>query len=144
MKDEFSIRPATQDDYQYCYRLTKKNMHELFLRHWGGWNPSEFRKSFDVNAVSMVMVNGRRSGYYSIKNTKNGIHIDNIQLSPAIQGRGIGTEILEDLLRKYGNRRISLRTFTDNPAKRLYERFGFKIIERVASTILMEKAPMQS
>jgi len=35
MMPEYTLRCATGDDYQYCYRLTKRNMSDLFGRRWG-------------------------------------------------------------------------------------------------------------
>lgn len=122
---KYSIRPACDTDYQYCYRLTKRNMFDLFCRHWGGWVSAEFRKDFNPDTVSMVVMNGRRVGYLSVKHDDQGIYIENIQLSPFLHGRGIGTEILEQLLNRHDEEAIRLTTFSDNPARRLYERLGF-------------------
>lgn len=41
------------------------------------------------------------------------------------RGRGVGTALLEELLTQTGDSSISLSVETDNPAVRLYERFGF-------------------
>ena len=69
MTAEYTIRPASSEDYWYCYRLTKKNMLHLFTRHWGGWVPAKFREGFDVDAISIIVVAGRRAGYLSAKRT---------------------------------------------------------------------------
>lgn len=53
-----------------------------------------------------------------------------IIVSPACRGRGIGTELLRNLIHlaktKFNIELIHLEVYEDNPAKRLYERFGFK------------------
>ena len=48
-------------------------MFALFCRHWGGWVPAEFRKSFNPDNVSMVIMNGRRVGYMSVRRDDQGI-----------------------------------------------------------------------
>ena len=138
---KYSIRPSCDADYQYCYRLTKRNMLDLFCRHWGGWDSAEFRKGFNSDNVSMVVMNGRRVGYLSMKLDDQGIYIENLQLSPSMHGRGIGTEILEQLLKRHEREFIRLTTFSDNPARRLYERLGFIITEHRDGTLQMVRLP---
>ncbi|WP_144053598.1 GNAT family N-acetyltransferase [Methylotuvimicrobium buryatense] len=138
---KYSIRPACDADYQYCYRLTKRNMFDLFCRHWGGWASGEFRKSFNPDHISMVVMHGRRVGYLSVKRDDCGVYIENIQLSPFLHGRGIGTEILEQLLNRHCEEAIRLTTFSDNPARRLYERLGFIVTEREEATLRMARLP---
>jgi len=135
------MRPATGEDYWYCYRVMKKNMLELFARHWGGWNPAKFREGFDLGAISIVMVAGSRAGYLSVKPRQDGLYIDNIQLSPRFQGRGLGTNILTRLIADNPSAHIYLTTFSDNPAKRLYERLGFTIADRDGATLTMLRNP---
>jgi len=137
----YDVRPATSDDYAYCYRLTKRNMYELFCKHWGGWVPTEFRKGFIVEDVSIVIIAGKRAGFLSTKKKHTSVYIDNIQLSPVRQGQGIGTKLLNNLIATYSKVGIFLTTFDDNPAKRLYERLGFVVVERNGMTVKMEKLP---
>lgn len=139
---EYTLRSATKDDYQYCYRLTRKNMYDLFCRHWGGWVASEFRKGFVVKHITMVIIAGRRSGYFGVKHCPDGKYIDNIQISPAWQGYGIGSDILDRIINDCDQESVRLTTFDDNPARRLYERKGFTVTERHGSTIKMEKQPL--
>lgn len=138
-KINYELRPASVDDYQYCYRLTKRNMHALFCRHWGGWVPSEFKKGFVAKNITMIVIAGRRAGYLSVKTSSEFIYIDNMQLSPRLQRRGLGTKILTHQLTKHSGKRILLTTFDDNPAKKLYERLGFTVTEREGQTVKMEK-----
>jgi len=138
---DYTLRPASKYDYRYCYRLTKKNMHDLYCRHWGGWLAAEFRNGFVLNNITMVIIAGRRAGYISVKQTPDSIYIDNIQISPAWQGHGIGSDILKRILDGSDKKSVRLATFDDNPAKRLYERMGFSVVERKGMTLMMEKLP---
>jgi ribosomal protein S18 acetylase RimI-like enzyme len=116
-------------------------MYELFCKHWGGWVPTEFRKGFIVEDVSIVIIAGKRAGFLSTKKKHTSVYIDNIQLSPVRQGQGIGTKLLNNLIATYSKVGIFLTTFDDNPAKRLYERLGFVVVERNGMTVKMEKLP---
>jgi ribosomal protein S18 acetylase RimI-like enzyme len=138
---DYELRPATSNDYAYCYRLTKRNMYDLFCKHWGGWVPTEFRKGFVVENISMVIIAGKRAGYLCVMKEPTFIYIDNIQLSHIWQSQGIGTKLLKSLLSNHSRVSIRLTTFEDNPAKRLYERMGFVVLERNGMTVIMEKRP---
>jgi ribosomal protein S18 acetylase RimI-like enzyme len=138
---DYTLRLAIEEDYQYCCRLTKKNMHDLYRRHWGGWVAAEFRNGFVLNNITMIIMAGRMAGYISVKQTPDSIYIDNIQISPAWQRHGIGSAILNRILNGSDMKSVKLTTFDDNPAKRLYERMGFSVFEREGMTIRMEKLP---
>ncbi len=133
----FTLRPATESDYRYCYDLTKRNMYDLFCRHWGGWDASKFREAFHPAKVTIVSVNGKRRGFFALDKHSGSIHIENIQLSSPARGKGIGTLLMHHILSKYQDRKITLTTFSDNPALKLYLRCGFSITKREGDTIHM-------
>lgn len=73
-------------------------------------------------------------------------HIDNstpslaISLLPDYRGLGIGTQLINGLLlllQENGYLRSSLSVQKDNPALRLYERAGFRILEEKGTEYLM-------
>lgn len=140
----YYLRQATEDDYDFCYKLTKHNMYDLFCRHWGGWLDSEFRKDFVADNIQIIKVAENKIGYFSYEIGQCSLYIDNIQISSQFQGQGIGTKILMDFLKANQDAVIRLTTFDDNPAKLLYDKLGFKVIVRNGFTITMEKVPKQS
>ncbi len=76
-----------------------------------------------------------------------GIRIIDIALLPAWQRKGIGKSILEDLIQKANelNRPLSIHVESFNPAKKLYERLGFKMISETNGVYhLMEIQPSAS
>ena len=64
-----------------------------------------------------------------------------IAVWPGHRGRGIGTRMLEGLFRQADNRweAISLSVSKANPAVRLYERFGFKVVRDDRTTLVMRR-----
>lgn len=63
-----------------------------------------------------------------------------IAVAPARRGRGVGAALLVGLLeraRSDGTRRVSLSVEVDNPARRLYERAGFEVLEHVEGAVTM-------
>jgi ribosomal protein S18 acetylase RimI-like enzyme len=80
-------------------------------------------------------------------------HIAEVHVDPACRGQGIGGTLLDDAdaeARRTDATHMTLTTTTVNPARRLYERHGFQVIQTltnaryerytgIAGRILMEK-----
>jgi len=63
-----------------------------------------------------------------------------IGVLPAQRGRGVGTSLLAALIksaRELGRPALSLSVEADNPARRLYERFGFQVVGGVSASLTM-------
>ncbi|EKE26347.1 MAG: GCN5-related N-acetyltransferase [uncultured bacterium (gcode 4)] len=136
------IRKAIEQDYKYCYRLTKINMLGYFTKYWGGWKSENFLKNFNHSETNIILKNDRRIGYYVIKNKSDYYYLDNIQISPLMKGKWIGSfimKLIEEQIIKTKANIIRLEVFKDNPAKKLYERFDYKIIKDNWASVLMEK-----
>ncbi|MHB1293779.1 MAG: GNAT family N-acetyltransferase [Anaerolineae bacterium] len=64
-----------------------------------------------------------------------------IAVLPEARGRGVGTRLLTDLLASpCGATAISLSVTEGNPAQRLYQRFGFRIVQRDDSSLIMRRS----
>ena len=113
-------------------------MLALFSRHWGGWIDSAFREDFHTDETTIVLVDSCDVGYFSLKDTAEYLYLSNIQLSPAVQGQGIGSLVMKEIL-KDATKEVRLTTFSDNPAKRLYKRLGFEVCGRDGETVYMIK-----
>lgn len=75
----------------------------------------------------VVEAAGEAIGRLYLDDREGDLHLIDISLSPARRGAGIGTAIMEDLLGWAGERGKSMTLYVEppNPARRLYERFGF-------------------
>ncbi len=65
-------------------------------------------------------------------------------LMPNYRSQGFGTELLSRALKETDAKRpcISLSVARINPARRLYERFGFEIVEEDRDSLTMKRAPV--
>ena len=66
--------------------------------------------------------------------------IVDIALLPEMRGTGLGTAILTDLLAAE-TRPVQLQVERTNPARRLYERLGFALVEEQAIRVRMVRQP---
>lgn len=51
--------------------------------------------------------------------------IGNICIIPEYQGRGIGTQVLKDIIELHKNQDLHIQYFKQNPVGKLYEKLGF-------------------
>jgi ribosomal protein S18 acetylase RimI-like enzyme len=69
------------------------------------------------------------------KRPRGAYHIAEIDVDPSLRNQGIGSALLDHIeteARAGGYARMSLTTTTINPARRLYERHGFRVVETKA------------
>ncbi|HEX6838172.1 MAG TPA: GNAT family N-acetyltransferase [Polyangia bacterium] len=130
----YTLRPATESDFEFMYEL-----HEVTLRvHvdaiWG-WEErfqrNMLRQSCAAKPRSIVVVDGADSGVVAIVRTPEHVYLDLIELHPRVQRRGIGAAIVRSVVAEAEAARLpaGLRVFKINVgARRLYQRLGFAIV----------------
>ncbi len=101
-------------DQQFCAQ------HTYYLENYKG---AEFLAIRKDNAIIGRLYLDRDFGGREIR-------IIDIALLPAWRNKGIGTGILEDLKREAENRQrpLSIHVESFNPAKKLYEKLGFRMV----------------
>ena len=84
---------------------------------------------------------GRAIGRLLLHRTPEEIRVIDISLMPEHRRQGIGTRLLTDVLAEgeKTRRRVSIHVEHFNPAKRLYERLGFRYVETNGVYDLMVK-----
>jgi ribosomal protein S18 acetylase RimI-like enzyme len=72
------------------------------------------------------------------------IRIVDITLLPAHRGAGIGSRLIDDVLAEADAAGLAVRLHVEpwNPALRLYERRGFRVVEAGAVYLFMERPPV--
>jgi len=100
-----------------------------------GWQDDvereDMRKHFQPGVDKIIVANGRDIGRLSVAQGSDCVHLRHMEIDPEYQRRGIGTAVIQDILR--AARKASLPTTLTvldiNPAKRLYKRLGFEVVE---------------
>ena len=135
------VRIATPKDYRYCYNLTKRSMSVYIDKYRGGWNSSIYRKEFNPEVTKIIKRNNRRVGFYVLKKEVDHHNLDNLQISPLLRGKGLGSHIMRLIHRDVSRSdipKIRLLVFKGNPAKSLYQRFNYKVIKDTGDSYKME------
>jgi ribosomal protein S18 acetylase RimI-like enzyme len=69
------------------------------------------------------------------------IYLGDIQIDSAYQNQGIGTKLIETVIHRatIANKPIRLRVLKGNSAKNLYVRLGFREIETLDNSYILER-----
>lgn len=143
---EYTFRDCTLDDFDFLFDLKKQNFKWYVDKIWG-WRDDEQKERLKndlkdhLSHKKIILIDRCPAGVYASHITENGdFFINEISLLNEYQGKGIGRNILEKQLEenRKNNIRTILQVFKDNPAKRLYERLGFKIYGETETHYQME------
>lgn len=128
----YALRPATVEDFSFLYDLHVGCLKGYVAQIWG-WDDAAqaamFRERFAPEASRIVIADGRALGVLATERRPEGWLIGNIAIAPPQQGRGLGAAIIGDLLTQAAREGVPtrLQVLRVNPARRLYERLGFRV-----------------
>lgn len=99
------------------------------------WTREMYMAELDNHGISYCFLarpaNGEPIGFCSFWRVVDELHINNLAVLPAWRRGGVATALLDHVLRegtRLGARRASLEVRRSNePARQLYERFGFSV-----------------
>lgn len=122
---------VSQKNNQYSYEntLVAEENDEIIgaILAYDGAKLEELRNPF----IEYIKINCRFEGNPEDETEAGEVYLDTLAVSPKHQGKKIGQKLIEALLEKSLERgfpRVGLLVDPDNPpAKRLYERIGFKV-----------------
>jgi ribosomal protein S18 acetylase RimI-like enzyme len=143
------LRPATWQDYDFAYHVLKTSMREHVERVWRWdeeWQQAYFREHFDPDHNQVIVVDGLDVGLLGTERRGDAIHVNRIYILPEHQNRGIGTHLLESILDQAAREglAVTLRVLRGNPARRLYQRLGFRTTLTTETHDLMRATPVRA
>jgi len=139
-----SRRPAAIDDTDFARSVHHRAYRDVIERQYGPWDESTqdklFAAAWSGAEHEIVLCDDARCGYTSIENRDDAIYLHELVIDPDFQCRGIGTDILRNVIEQAILRRVPvrLRTHVTNRAKNLYRRMGFQETARTESHVLLE------
>jgi GNAT superfamily N-acetyltransferase len=130
------LRPAQPADEAFLLALRKQTMTEHLARVGLDLNDEHHRQRLLANYAdaSVICVGAEDIGLLKAYRTEAAWVLMQIQLLPAWQGQGIGAEVIAALVAKARDEGfpVTLSVLKGNPARRLYERLGFRVVAESA------------
>ncbi|SEI19785.1 GNAT family N-acetyltransferase [Tardiphaga sp. OK245] len=146
MNTRIELRPAQQDDFAMALDLYLTTM-QPYTAELMTWDDVKQRESFTVQwkpeASEVIVFEGQAIGWFEAHTIETGTLLQQFFIAPECQGKGIGTQVLEHLLERWSKTGmpVFLTVLKNNPARRLYERFGFVVIGEVGVKFQMRRTP---
>jgi ribosomal protein S18 acetylase RimI-like enzyme len=143
---DLRVRPALSSDREFLFEVRRATLR-AYVEQTSGWDDAEQRvtadREFAELPFAVVEESGRAVGYVCVIHQRECDFIDEIVLLPEAQGRGIGTQLLRDILLAAQQRGVpvQLSVFVNNPAQALYARLGFEVVRVEEPRMLMQWTP---
>ena len=121
---QISLRPANIQDFDFCRALYFYSLQTVSPEQ-----ESSFSDRWHVSEVRIITCDSRDVGWLQSRIENEMLYLVQLFLESASQGQGIGTEIIKKLINEAAQSDLPmiLGVVKLNPARRLYERLGFKV-----------------
>jgi ribosomal protein S18 acetylase RimI-like enzyme len=143
-----TLRPAHGDDEAFLFELRKATMTEHLARAGEPTDDAEHRARLlhRYDTARVICIDGAPAGLLKAHRTDAEWVVVQLQITPALQGRGIGERALRTVLRaaQADALPVTLKVLKGNPAKRLYDRLGFEIVGEDDAQFYMRRAARAS
>ena len=150
---DISYRPMTDADLPFAaalYATTRADelaatgwpdaLKTAFLDQQHRAQHAHYRAAYPDGEWLLIERRGAPVGRLYLAEEDAMLLIVDIALLPDMRGTGLGTAILTDLLAAE-TRPVQLQVERTNPARRLYERLGFALVEEQAIRVRMVRQP---
>ena len=156
MSGTISFRPISNADLAFLYQVYASTREqelaqvdwthaqkEAFLQMQFDAQHQYYQQNYSEAEFQIVLCDGQPCGRLYLSRWKTEFRIVDIALLPEYRGRGIGSQILEDILAEAASQSlpVSIHVEQFNPAMRLYLHLGFQKIGEVGIYHLMEWTP---
>ena len=138
----FDLRPATRSDFAFCWSIYRDAMKPL-TEAVADWNePVQYRiveQAVTDPGTSILRADKIDVGWVQVEEGRQVVLLKQLFLLPAARNRGLGTSFLTWMKERAERKRkdLTLDVLTNNPARRLYERLGFKPVKTTDNKISM-------
>ncbi|KFG98489.1 GCN5 family acetyltransferase [Burkholderia paludis] len=141
MKPAIHLRTACQADLPFLLTLRRLTMTAHLQRVGSPTDDEAHTRRIEAHFDdAMIVCEGAAPiGLLKVTRAAGEWHVHQIQILPAHQGRGIGEALLQVLLddAARANVPVSLSVVHGNPARRLYERLGFRVASEADTSTSM-------
>jgi len=138
----FELRPAATSDLGFCWPIYRDAMKPLTeaLTQWNETAQHKIVEQAVADAgTSILRQENADVGWLQVEETRHVVQLKQIFILPAMRNRGLGTGFLNWMKERAERKRkdLTLDVLNNNPARKLYERLGFKIVTAANNTVTM-------
>ena len=137
------FRQATEEDFDFLYTMHVATMKEYVDQTWGwddAFQESLFRERYTPVQIQVITFDGKDIGMISLEERDEDVFLRAIEILPTYQGQGIATRIIQQIIDDATSKQkpVILSVLKVNPAKNLYERLDFSVIEETDTHFIMK------
>lgn len=151
-----TLRPVRPDDEPFLLRLyATTRQTELSMVPWNDEQKAAFvhmqfiaqrehyHEHYPDASYDVILLDGEPIGRLYVLRQPEDMRIMDISIMPEHRNQGLGTPLIESVKEeaRETNRRLRIYLETFNPSIRLFERLGFRIIEKDYMNFLLEWLP---
>lgn len=145
MSTEWALTASSPTDATWMAELRAVVMRPD-LERLGRYDPTRVRQrfvgAFDSAHTSIIRVGGENAGLIALRPAADALWVEHFYLQPAQQGRGIGGQVLREVLATRGDTRpFRLNVLQGSPARALYERHGFVVDHEDPIDVYLQAPP---
>lgn len=140
------LRAAGDADFAFARNVYFETMRWIIERLLG-WDEvredKNFAQFFKLDEVRIITVDDQDVGWIQEQVEDTTINLGSFYVTPVMQRRGVGTQVLEILLAHARNqaKAITLAVVKINPAVHFYEKHGFRITHEDERKFYMRADP---
>ncbi|GAA3834310.1 GNAT family N-acetyltransferase [Streptomyces phyllanthi] len=143
---DWDTRPASVSDVEAVAELRAVVMR-ADLERLGRYDERRVRQrlrdGFDPAHTRVIEVDGRFAGCVALRPAEGAHWLEHFYLAPRLQGSGIGSGVLRELLERCDSdgTLVRLNVLQGSPARQLYERHGFTLESEDPVDVFMVREP---
>ena len=137
-----TLRAAGEADVPFLLALRDATMTRHFVASGVNVTPEQHRERvfYRYECAQIIERAGLPQGILKVTRDGREWQLVQIQLAPELQGQGIGRALIEELCAeaRAAGATLTLHVLHANPARRLYESLGFRVVEVGDHDFLMQ------
>lgn len=140
-----TLRKAIEADWDFLVELRRQTMRPHVENSGRAYDEEAQgqRLLYKYECAEIVQYDGRDIGLLKVDRSERPWMLIQIQLAPEFQRRGLGEQLLRQLLleAKEQGAPVQLSVLRANPARRFYERLGFVVAAEKEHALVMVYTP---
>jgi ribosomal protein S18 acetylase RimI-like enzyme len=141
---DIELRPVRAEDYRFAWRLYSEGIRP-YTAAYKTWMDAEqearFENRYKPASTWIVRRAGTDVGWMELQELDEELHLNQLYVAAAYHRQGIGSQVMRHVLarsRETG-KPVLLNVLKNNPARRLYERFGFTVSDESETKFFMTR-----